>query len=389
MGAQEKNFWHPAKWKWLIVLGLLSLTLLLWVVPQKLFSRKPKLRPRAMLPPIWDGAYPKLVFKWSVTPSNQLAFTTSISSLPPTRLHPEPLDQIEVDLHSGEFILRQTDFFISDSVPIALIRTYHSWDYEGHAFGMGTNHPYDIVPTGTRNPYTYLDLNLEDGRLIHFERISEGSGYADAVYEHDDTSSEFYGARFTWNGDGWDLRFRDDTLYVFPEAYQAKNFAQAAASKIKDSGHIVQLLRDGAGNLAKIVSPSHHALNFTYDNNARIIKAEDGNGNVRFYAYDSTGHLLRVSDNTKTLYSFEYQLVSISKGYDDHLMTSIKGAAGQTILQNKYVNAQLAEQNFADGQVYDYKYKFDSNKVAETTVKFPDGKQKIFRFTNQGMPIPE
>jgi hypothetical protein len=40
-----------------------------------------------------------------------------------------------------------------------------------------------------------MDLNLEDRRQIHLARISKGTGYADAVFRHADTSSEFYGGR--------------------------------------------------------------------------------------------------------------------------------------------------------------------------------------------------
>jgi len=120
------------------------------------------------------------------------------------------------------FILRQTDLFVPDSVPLSLTRTYRVWEWDTRAFGAGTNHPYDICPTRTRFPYI-LDLNLEDGRQIHFPRISSGTGYADAVYRHDETLSEFYGAQIAWNGDGWTLDFVDHRKFIFPEAYNAKS----------------------------------------------------------------------------------------------------------------------------------------------------------------------
>src|ERR1035438_1601701 len=108
-------------------------------------------------------------------------------------------------------------------------------------FGPGTNHPYDICPTGTRFPYTYMDLNLEDGRQIHFRRISKGTGFADAVFRHENTSSEFYGAQIAWNGDGWTLDFRDGRRFLFPEAYQAKNYAQGAPTEMRNAdGHPLQ-----------------------------------------------------------------------------------------------------------------------------------------------------
>src|SRR5690348_3941170 len=103
-------------------------------------------------------------------------FGSSISESKPTVRHNSP-HEFEVDLHSGMFVLRQTDLFVSDTMPLALTRTYRTWDNNKRAFGGGTNHPYDICPTGTRFPYTYVDLNLEDGRQIHFSRISKGTGY--------------------------------------------------------------------------------------------------------------------------------------------------------------------------------------------------------------------
>ena len=200
---QQQNFWQPPKWKWLVVTLLLGTAMLLWrTLPQSRLP-KPKLLQRARLIPLWNGSLPKFVTKWDTAPTKRFGFDTSIAFSQPTCSYNAPLNQSEVDLHSGEFVLRQTDFFISDVIPVALIRTYHSWDYQNHAFGMGNSHPYDIAPVGTRNPYTYIDLVLEDGREVHFDRISEGTGYADAVYEHDETTSEFYGARITWNGQGW------------------------------------------------------------------------------------------------------------------------------------------------------------------------------------------
>src|ERR1041385_917510 len=114
------NFWHPAKWKWIVVAGLLAFAFVLSGLPFKLFSFKPKLARRERLAPVWDGAYTKLVFKWQKNASNRYMFTSSIVNDPPTLSHSVPVDQFEVDLHSGEFILRQTDFFMADVIPLAL-----------------------------------------------------------------------------------------------------------------------------------------------------------------------------------------------------------------------------------------------------------------------------
>jgi hypothetical protein len=102
-----------------------------------------------------------------------------------------------------------------------------------------------------------MDLNLEDGRQIHFRRISKGTGNADAVFRHGETSSEFYGARIAWNGDGWTLTFRDGRHFRFHEAYYSKSLAQGAAFEMQDpEGHHVQLKRDKQRNLERLISPA-------------------------------------------------------------------------------------------------------------------------------------
>jgi hypothetical protein len=84
-----------------------------------------------------------------------------------------PVDRFETDLRSGKFNLRQTDLVIEDAgTLVPLTRTYTAQDWVEsnpmHAFGMNSSHPYDIAPTGTRNPYTELFIVLEDGDFLFF-----------------------------------------------------------------------------------------------------------------------------------------------------------------------------------------------------------------------------
>jgi hypothetical protein len=48
---------------------------------------------------------------------------------------------------------------------------------------------------GDVNPYTYVDLILPDGGRIHYVRISPGTSYVDAEYEHIATPTAFYKSR--------------------------------------------------------------------------------------------------------------------------------------------------------------------------------------------------
>jgi YD repeat-containing protein len=298
--------------------------------------------------PSWDGSYPFLGISPIKLASNPVQFKSSILLIKPTVRHDSPIDEFLVDLHSGMFVLRQTDLFVSDSAPLSLARTYRVRDFYSRAFGVGTNHPYDICPTGTRFPYTYMDLNLEDGRQIHFRRISKGTGYADAVFAHDETSSEFYGARVIWNGDGWTLDLRDGGKFLFPEAYHAKNYAQGAPVEIQDAnGHRIQLKRDKTRNLQQLISASGRTITFKYDAADRIIEAVDDAGNIRKHSYDSSGHLESVADASHLLYRFEYAPLLHSPGYDPYLMTAVLDGGWTVLLRNVYRDGRVSQQRLA------------------------------------------
>jgi hypothetical protein len=54
---------------------------------------------------------------------------------------------------------------------------------------------WDLFPIGSRQPYTYIEVITCDGNSLRYERISKGTGYADAVYEHRQTATAFLGSR--------------------------------------------------------------------------------------------------------------------------------------------------------------------------------------------------
>ncbi len=306
-GSKKKDLWRPPMWKWGLVVALISCSVGLALWPSR--PVKVELLPFTDTPPAFDGSRPRLIISL-ISESTPVRFKTSISLVKPTVRHDSPVNEFDVDLQNGKFILRQTDLFVPDVMPLSLTRTYAVWDTHSRAFGVGGNHPYDICPTGTRFPYTYQDLNLEDSFSVHFPRVSKGTGFADAVFRHGETSSEFFGAQDAWNGNGWTLTFRDGRKFYFPEAYYAKNFAQGAATEMVDAeGHRIQLKRDKARNLERLVSPGGHTIALKYDFSDRITQAQDEAGHIRKYSYDASGHLDTVADENKVLYRFEYRRV--------------------------------------------------------------------------------
>jgi YD repeat-containing protein len=379
------RFWRPPLWKWTVVLVLLAVTTVLVRWKPGAHPVKIELLPITDSFPPWDGSYPSVVISLT-SESGRVSFNTSISVIKPTVRHDAPVNQFEVALDSGMFKLRQTDIFVADVIPLSLTRTYRAWDEYSRAFGVGGNHPYDVCPTGTRYPYTYMNLNLEDGREVYLPRISKGTRYEDAVFRNSNVGSEFYDARIGWNGSGWTMNFRDGRQFLFPEAYYAKSYAQGAPIEMRDErGNRIQLKRDHVRNLQQLISPSGHSVTFKYDASDRIIEVEDDTGHICRYSYDASGHVETVSDDTHTLYRFEYKALLHARGYDPYLMTAVLDGTGRVLLRNVYKDAsRISEQNSANGDVYRYDYLFDNkHSVIQTTVTLPSGEVKSFSFYNE------
>ena len=173
------------------------------------------------------------------------------------------------------------------------------------------------------------------------------------------------------------------------QTHTTKRCSQASPLEISDGkGHRIQLQRDNARNLEKLISPSGHTISFKYDDAFRIIEAADDSGNVRKYSYDSTGHLQTVADASHVLYRFEYQRLMHESGFDPYLMTVVMDGEWKMLLENSYRYGRVSAQKLADGEQYRYAYTYDSTRrnVVETDVTLPDGRTKKFSF-EQGMPV--
>jgi uncharacterized protein RhaS with RHS repeats len=82
----------------------------------------------------------------------------------------------------------------------------------------------------------------------------------------------------------------------FPEAYNARNFAQGAPTEIVNAeGHHLHLNRDKTRNLEELISPNGHTIRFRYDGD-RISEALDDAGHLRKYFYDQFERMVSVAD---------------------------------------------------------------------------------------------
>lgn len=297
--------------------------------------------------PRLDGKYPCVIESLDKAPG-----TPHFGKCPTLTADSGKVDRFEADLRYGHFVLRQTDLELDDVFDVPLTRSYRSndWVYGNRvlAFGRNANHPYDIVPLGTRNPYTFMLMALEDGNMLSFDRISKGTGYADAVYQHTETSTKFYKSVISWNGDGWTLRLTDGSEIRFPESYAAKNAAQGAPTEMLDAnGNLLELRRDPQRNLQEIRTPHGHWMKFSYDGSSRIVRAEDDSGKWARYTYSSDGMLTDVILSSGHERHYSYQGV---------LMTEVSDEAKKILLRNWYDHTLLVRQQFANGEVYSYFY---------------------------------
>jgi len=321
-------------------------------------------------PPSWNGEYPCI---YATVAGHKIAPTLGQCVL--GQRNTDPIERYEADLRYGSFVMRETDLYAAGSVEIPLTRTYTSTDWmhpnHVHAFGQNTNHPFDIAPVGSRNPYTYLLILLEDGDFLFFSRVSKGTGYADAVYRHSETSTRYYKSTIAWNGHGWTMKLADGSTIVFPESYNASNMAQGAPTEMTGTnGAKLELHRDGKRDLQEIRSSSGEAIHFTYDRQSRIVRAEDLSQHWATYQYNNDGMLTDVQRSSGESRHFSY---------DGPLMTSIADETGQVLVRNEYENRTLIGQAFVNGEVYHYQYQNPSNHVyADTvTITMPDKTRRI------------
>ncbi|MGB6432207.1 MAG: hypothetical protein WBF06_16640 [Candidatus Acidiferrales bacterium] len=271
-----------------------------------------------------------------------------------TSLFTQPVDQFEVDLRYGNFVLRQTDLFLSDGLAVPFTRAYTSqdWFYPNHvhAFGKNTNQTYDIAPIGTRNPYTWMAIALEDGDFLYFDRISTGTSYSDALYRHTETGGRFYKAIIYWNGGSWTARLDDGSLIAFPESSQAQKIADGAPTWVEDSmGNKLRLARDAEHKLQEIRTPRGHIIRLTYNDEGLISRADDDQNNWATYLYNLDGMLMTVTFSSGKKRQYEY---------DGTQMTVVRDENNNVLVRNTYdPGGRVVTQQFADGEVYHYSYR--------------------------------
>jgi RHS repeat-associated protein len=278
-----------------------------------------------------------------------------------------------VDLSTGLFILEKTDVFITDTIPIAVTRTYRHRDRDTRPFGIGTSHPYAIF-LWSGNAYQESNLILPDGARIHYNRISPGVGFTDAVFEHTETTTVYFKSRIVWNGGGWDLTLKDGTVYVFGE--------NAPLQAIRDRwGNQLMIAHANgqSGNVTRVTSPNNRWVAFTYDTSNRVTQATDHLGRTVAYTYDELGQLVTVTDPLGGVTRYTYDTDGSGR------MITLQDPRGAVFLTNYYDENKVARQTHADGGLYHFAYTVDANsRVMQADVTDPRGNARRVTFNAAG-----
>ena len=249
----------------------------------------------------------------------------------PHDLDPEypPLHKGSISLSTGLYIREDEDLIGRGTPTWFLRRSYRSGVHVQREFGIGTTHNGGLVLEGDPERFQWVQLGVRGGVLVRFERISPGTSYSNALFEHRSSPSEWQGARLGWTGTGWALRRRDGTVMMF----QGCGHGDAPACWIlwerDEDGHRIDYKRDGNGRLLRIEASPDRFIAFDYDDKDRIRRAYGSDGEDVRYEYDERGRLSRSLSSDGTDNSYKYT--------DRDEMTVINTAA--MLIENTYDEA--------------------------------------------------
>jgi YD repeat-containing protein len=278
-----------------------------------------------------------------------------------------------VDLETGLYIREDDDFIVSSSPHFVWRRAYLSRDRVVRQLGIGTTHNADRYLYGDPANLTQVAVIMEDGSRVRFDRTSRGTSVMNAMFQHTDSATEFYGARLGWTGRNWALRFWDGGLAMF-RACDTSGRPCVLASIRDARGNVIQFKRD-AGGVLRTIEAGPDRLHFEYDDKTRIVRASQGPYEAR-YEYDDRGRLVR-STVSGVVRSFAYgtrdEMIrieepgqSVENTYDDALRV-----IGQVVRRRGRVST------------YSFVYKVHEKVIVETEVVSPNGSRTTYRWGDQ------
>jgi RHS repeat-associated protein len=275
-----------------------------------------------------------------------------------------------VDPSSGLFAYNKTDLVEPGPAPIALTRSYRQGDSNSYSFGIGAAMPYDLrLWAGSGQNYQTAELIFPDGARVHYQRISPGTNFDDAVYEAQTTPTPFLHSTLAWNQsiNGWNLTRTDGSVYTFGE--------NAPLQSIHDRfGNIISLTRTNGqlGDITRITSSSGRWIKLTYDGSHRVMQATDSAARTVGYTYYATGELKDVTDAKGGVTTYTY--------FPGHEMQTIKDPRGIVYMTLAYDGSDRVQtQTQADSPSTSYRFAYSTNGNGDQQTDITDPMNNVRR----------
>jgi YD repeat-containing protein len=285
-----------------------------------------------------------------------------------------PLHKGYIDLGTGLYVRDEEDLVVRGTPPLVLRRTYRSRDRLQREFGVGTTHNGNVYLRGDGDAFQWAELVLPAGTRVRFNRVSPGTSYYNALYEHRSSPSEWQGARLGWTGRAWALRRQDGVLMVFHPCGGAGELRVCWIQWERDANdHRIDYRRDAAGRLLRMETRDDRWIAFEYSSDGRVSRvSESGGRNVR-YEYDMKARLIRASANDGREDRYEYT--------DNDEMATV--VSPEMRIQNTYQSGRCVRQDdyFSDTPepyVFDVDYVVNEGAVAQVQLNESNGSWKRY-----------
>lgn len=292
----------------------------------------------------------------------------------------EPLHKGYISLGTGLYIREDEDLIVRGTPTLFLRRTYLSGYNINREFGIGATHNGGRLVEGDPDRFQWAEIGAPDGRNIRFERISPGTSYSNALFEHRSSPSEWQGAQLGWTGTGWAARRRDGSVMVFQDCGHGSAPHCWILWERDADGHRIDYKRDDTGRLLRIEASPDRWIAFDYDDSNRIRRAYSSDKEEVSYEYDDRGRLSRArgSDGVANAYTYTERNELASIETDEVLIENTYDEAGRVIKQvNSYPNDVDEPYTFA------FTYKVVNRQVAEVESRGSDGTWKRLVYGNR------
>ncbi len=292
-----------------------------------------------------------------------------------------------VSCSDGLFLETNTDLSLADVVPVELTRTYRQNDASQRAYGVGTNHTFELFLTFVNlsaGNADAVEMILPHGGRVRFDPITPGSYPLTGTTFESKISGAFYKAQFNSVSDSFGTEFRvtlkDGRRFAF-------SYSQSRLRWMADRyGNRITIFRDTLNQVARVVSPQGRYITLAYGYvycSTCITVATDNMGRTVNYDYDSSGRLVRVTNPTGGITEYTYDAA--------HRMLTVKDPRLIRKVLNEYdANGRVIKQTYADNTTNLFAYTLDAaSKVIRTDVTHERGDIRRITYSANGYPLTD